>query len=394
MEEQTQKTTGRETVWNKDFSILFLVNIIAFLGFQLLNPNITKFAANLGMASSILGLLGGAYAFAALLARPVSGCLTDRKNKKMLFNLSLLGLVVCFLGYPIVRNSFWLIVVRFVHGAFFGLNTTVSMTMAANALPHAKLSSGLGFFGISGVASMAIAPSIGIWIVQTWGYSTLFLAGAASTMISLLLALGISDAVTEVPEHARTLSIHDLFAVEALMPMIIGVFASSASGLCSNFMVLFADERGIPNIGIFFTVEALALLLVRPVIGRIADQVPPAYIGIPCCLCMVAAMVMLGRAEHLVQVLIAGVLFGVGYSILPLLQSMSIQLVGKQRRGVASSTYYIGIDLGNTGGPMIGGLIAASIGYANTFLWFSIPAVVAGILLFVTRRAQPEKELG
>lgn len=388
-----KETVKAETIWNKDFVILFIVNIIAFLGFQMLNPLMTKYAANIGVESSILGLVTGAYAFAALLSRPFGGYLTDRLNKKLFMIFSLLGMSLCFLGYIFVKSPELLIALRFLHGIFFGLDSTVAMTMASNALPSSKLSSGLGFFSISSVASMAIAPSIGIWILDLSGYPSLFLISAVLTLISLVLALGISKESQRGSGYRRSICLHNLFSVEALGPAVICVLVSSTSGLCSSFMVLFGDNRGISNVGLYFTVYALTLVLVRPAVGRIADRTPSIYIGIPCCFSIIAAMVTLWYAKNLIHILLAGILFGIGYSILPLLQSMCIKCVTPERRGVASSTYYMGLDIGNAAGPVVGGLLSAAVGYGNTFLLFCLP-IIGGvaILLFLNQKSAKEPD--
>lgn len=47
-----------------------------------------------------------------------------------------------------------------------------------------------------------------------------------------------------------------------------------------------------------------------------------------------------------------------GYGIMcSVCQSTAILLAGKEKRGLANSTYYIGLDLGMALGPIIGGLL-------------------------------------
>lgn len=66
---------------------------------------------------------------------------------------------------------------------------------------------------------------------------------------------------------------------------------------------------------------------------------------------------------------------------------MCIQSVSKERRGVASSTYFMGMDIGFTFGPVAGGMLSVAIGYANTFFWFSVPAIIGiAIMLGLNRR--------
>jgi predicted MFS family arabinose efflux permease len=60
--------------------------------------------------------------------------------------------------------------------------------------------------------------------------------------------------------------------------------------------------------------------------------------------------------------------------------------VTNEHRGAASSTNYIGMDLGNLAGPTIAGSIAQSMGY--TFMWrvMTIPFALAMLMLVLFRR--------
>ena len=44
-------------------------------------------------------------------------------------------------------------------------------------------------------------------------------------------------------------------------------------GAIVSFLVLYSAERGIANIGIFFTIYAIALAISRPFAGRIVDKI-------------------------------------------------------------------------------------------------------------------------
>lgn len=376
----TQQTRNAEAmhpaVWNRDFVILFFVNVVSQLGFQMLNPNLAEYTTKIGIAGSITGVIVGVFSASALLSRPFAGYFTDRLNKKLLMAFSLSGIFVCFLCYIFITSPQLLVVLRILHGMFFGVNTTVSMTMVSNALPPSRLASGLGYFSIGGVASMAVAPSIGIWIAGSWGYPFLFLSGALMTGICLFLSFPLSNDGVDPPAAGNTLSIHHLFAVEAWIPAVICVLLSSICALCSSYILLLGDEKGIEGIGIYFTIYAGVLIVVRPFISRAADRIIPTHIGIPCGIFIVAAMLTLWYARNLTLIIIAAVLFGIGYSVMPLLQSMCIQSVSKERRGVASSTYFMGMDIGFTFGPVAGGMLSVAIGYANTFFCFSMPAIL------------------
>lgn len=62
-------------------------------------------------------------------------------------------------------------------------------------------------------------------------------------------------------------------------------------------------------------------------------------------------------------------------------QSTAILLAGKEKRGLANSTYYIGLDLGMALGPILGGAL-----YGSLDIRYFYPALLAtvplGILVY------------
>ena len=60
-------------------------------------------------------------------------------------------------------------------------------------------------------------------------------------------------------------------------------------------------------------------------------------------------------------------------------QTRAILLAGEGRRGLANSTYYIGLDLGMAMGPIIGGVLYGNvdINYFYCVLALTIPAAIA-----------------
>ena len=64
------------------------------------------------------------------------------------------------------------------------------------------------------------------------------------------------------------------------------------------------------------------------------------------------------------------------------LQSACIKKVDATRVGVATSTYYIGADIGQGLGPIIGGKVSELYSYKTMFYFVAILMVV-GIIVFI-----------
>lgn len=82
-------------------------------------------------------------------------------------------------------------------------------------------------------------------------------------------------------EKKHSLKLNDLFAVEFLSLMLLATLFSSANGLATTYLDILATERGIPNISLFFTAYAVALLIVKPITGRLQDKKGLYFVMIP-----------------------------------------------------------------------------------------------------------------
>ena len=384
----------KTTIWSKDFIILFCISIVTSMGFQMLNPNMAEFASSIGVSTGLLGTVIAAFSFAALLARPFSGKATDSFNNKLLLVLSLAGITVSLFFYTITYSYTVMLIIRFFHGVFFGLNSTLAMAMASRTLPEEKMGSGMGVFSLGMVASMTIAPSLGIYIVDSFGYNWLFYISMMSVGFATLIALLIrnQERPAKNGQTEKVSFLMSFFAPEALNPSLIAMLNACAFGVVNTFLVIHAKGIGVEGIGLYFTVNALTLLLFRLVLAKFIDKIPVSAVIYPCSLCMIAAMVLIAVSHSLTGFLIAAVLYGIGNGgSQPALQTLCLKCVGPERRGASSGTYYMGLDTGNVIGPALGGMFAAVAGYSGAFTLMIVPIVLGMGVMFVGDRMQARK---
>lgn len=376
-------------LWNKNFTILFIANIVAMIGFQMINPNMAAYATSLGAKESTLGTITDVFALAALVARPFSGKAADRLDNKTMIFVSLLCITASQIVYVVANNMSILLPVRFLHGLFFGLNSTLVMTMASRALPEDRMGSGMGIFSLGQVISFSLGPYIGIYIAKNLGYNRLFIFAAVFSSIAAVLILFTTK--IRIVENGETNGKEPFwktfFAPEAIGPCTIALLTSTTFGAINTFLVLHADDRGVADIGMFFMVNAVTTFLCRPLVSRYIDRVSMKWILYPSIICLIGSMATIGLANSLVLFLLGAVLFGIGNAGgQPAMQAMSLKSVGVDRRGAASGTYYIGLDLGNTVGPIMASLVSGQFGYGNAFLSMMIPLALSLVVTFFIDR--------
>ena len=133
------------------------------------------------------GLFVMAYSLAALAARPTAGIISDKVGRvKLLVFGALLAGVACVL-YSLTVSIFMLLVIRALHGFGFGIHSTCAGAVVADVVPKARLSEGVGYFGIYATVGQAFAPWIAIKIIgdgERGNFILMFMMSAAICLVS------------------------------------------------------------------------------------------------------------------------------------------------------------------------------------------------------------------
>jgi MFS family permease len=379
----------KRKIWTKDFLIVFLTNVFSMTGFQMLNPIMAEYASVLGAGTGILGSVTAVFSLAALAARPFSGKAADRLDNKKAIIASQAGIALSLFLYSLTRTVATMLAVRFIHGVFFGLSSTLAMALASRTLPEERMGSGMSVFGLGTVLASTAAPTIGIYIVEYLDFEWLFYIASMSGAMSTVLAFFLSGGQKYRAEGGgpKAAFWKTFFAPEALSPATLAFLQSAAYGSVNTFLLLHAKELGVGDIGLYFTVSAITLVVSRPFFARYLDRVPVKFIIYPGSVLMMVSMVLIGISRSLPGFIIAAVLFGIGNGgASPAIQALCLKSVEYERRGAASGTFYMGLDVGNTFGPMACGMLADAFGYGVAFMSLSVPIILSMLVLFISER--------
>jgi MFS family permease len=386
MKQESKSSYG---IFNLQYISLFIINMIVSIGFSMVSTTIAVYVKDFGATDAVAGTIAGAMSIAAILIRPFTGILSDRTNRKKLLILALLGSGIAMVGYGLTHSISVLLAMRILHGIFFAVVTTVTMTLVAGTIPHDRLSQGMGYFAVGQTISIAVAPSIGLAIGNSLGYSATFFAAAGLIAAAIILtkAVRLSDEGTPRQTGKERISLQSFISKEALIYGIMAIVISGSSGIETGFIVLYGKSLGIANVGWYFTISAFSLLFARIAFGRISDRYGLASILYPGIVLIALAMVLLyfagmGNAIVLFSAASAVKALGTG-AIQPALQAGCLKGVDEKRRGAASCTYYLGADMGQGFAPVFAGMVAGSLGYGSMFVLFIIPLIIAAVLFWV-----------
>ncbi|WP_242835583.1 MFS transporter [Ruminiclostridium josui] len=378
-------------LWSRAFIFLIAVSLITATGFNMVYTVISKYSMDIQNSLAMAGVISGIFSVAALVMRPFAGMMADFFNKKYLCIGANVVIGLSVIGYFFSSSIPVLFFFRVLHGVAFGVSSTVNIALATRFIPKERLGEGIGYYGIGQVVASIIGPNLGIYVVDKYGFQTLFIVITLLSFLGAALLLCLKYPAEENKmENVRArskLTIDALIAKEGIIYAIIGGMFSFGNGVVSSFLILLGKERNIANVGIFFSVGAVVVFLLRLFVGRIVDKTGLAIIVNISLIVSAISMVLIGVAPTLGLLIVASVLKSIGQGGGQVsLQSESIKRVSPSRVGVATSTYYIGADIGQGLGPIIGGGISQYFNYTVMFMVCSVLLLVSMVVFNVYQR--------
>lgn len=378
------KEISKPSIWTRNFILIMASNFFVFMGFQMLLPTMPVYVQQLGGTEDMVGLVIGIFTITAVALRPFAGRALDTRGRRIVYLFGLFIIVISTLSYKLMATVGMVLALRLLHGIGWGASTTAAGTVAADIIPKSRLGEGMGFYGLTTVISMATAPAIGLYIINQWGFNTLFDTSAILVFMAVIIAMLIKYRPLDTHPIEKS-GKYSLYEREAYKPTVIIFFITLTYGSIVSFIALYAARFNIENIGVFFTAYAVTLLFSRPLFGRLADKKGFDYSMIPGIICIGLTMVVLFFAQNLYFFLAAAVLYGIGFgAVQPSLQAMAVYNVTPQRRGAANGTFMSGFDLGIGIGSIIWGMTAKAFGYSTMYLLTIIPVLIAlGIYVYL-----------
>lgn len=372
-------------LFNSRFINICLINFIMTLGQQLSNTLLPKFVTDMGAAPFVVGLVTSIFSVSALLVKPVSGQAIDSFDRKKILLFSACVIAASFLGYSLSTNVYMVVVSRLLHGCGIAFSVITCLTMISDSVAQEVMTTAISYYFVTTAVGQALGPQIGLSIQANIGYRGTFISGLLCMLAAILLIFTLQEEKTE--KRKLKISLQNAIAKEAVIPAAIMLFMAAVYVNIASFIVLYAESVDINNVGLFFTVNATALLFTRPVIGNLADRFGTIKI-LPIAISFFGlSMVMISYSTNLYMLLVAAVISAFGYGACqPLIQTMCLKSVPKERRGAASATSYYGTDVGYLLGPLIAGSIIERWGYAMMFRTLPLLLILSLALVFINRK--------
>ena len=368
-------------LWTRDLVLIILVNLCVFTSHIMSLSTFPFYIQSLGGSEAIAGICAAAFAFVAVIIRPFVGWWLDNGVRKVALVVGLLLLGAAPLGYVFVPVLSMSIAFRMLHGIGLSFSNSTTATVASDVICRPRFAEGMGYFGMATALASAIAPALGLSLMEGFGFGTLYAVAAGIAGLGLVLFAFVRTRKVDVPKkklNLRTIINRDSLPATATMLVFMLTF-----GALENFVAIFAAENSLPSGSIYFIVMSVMLLVVRVTLGKLVDQRGEAIFVYTCNAAMLVAFLLLAlvpnTATYILSAALAGYAFG---GLEPSLQSMAVHTSTDETRGSANSTFLCGYDIGyGLGGGLAGSLIT-TMGYSSMWMIVSL-ACVASVLIYV-----------
>jgi MFS family permease len=366
-----------ERIWTKSFTLITVGTFFLFIAFYMLYPTLPVFITEIGGTEADAGLAMGAFMLTAVLVRPFVGGLLDRAGRRPFVVAGVLLFALAMYLYTWAGGIVVLIGLRILHGISWAISTTAIQTAVTDLIPTTRRGEGLGWYGMAMTVAMAVGPLLGLAVVQNLSYHALFFCAVGLSLAALGAMLG-----AHIPFRPHT----GARRIEIFEPSVLPVTASVfflfvAYGGITTFVPLFTSTIGV-NSGLFFLAYAATLFVIRPVAGRLSDWRGETFILVPALVVAVVALLSLSVAGGLRGVILAAVLYGIGFgSAMPVLQATTIRLARPDRIGVANASFSTAADLGIGLGAIVLGWVSQYSSYQSVFVVGAV-SVALSLLIF------------
>ena len=376
------KGKGEPKLWTRELVLIILVNLCVFTNHIMSLSTFPFYIQSLGGTEAVAGICAAAFSFVAVIVRPFVGWWLDNgvRRAALIAGLVLMGLAP--LGYVFVPVLSVAIAVRMLHGVGLSFSNSTTATVASDVICRPRFAEGMGYFGMATALASAIAPALGLSLMEGFGFNALYAAAAAIAGPGLVLFAFVRAPKVDVPKKKLDLrTIINRDSLPATVTMLVFMFTF---GALENFVAIFAAESSLPSGSIYFLVMSGMLLLVRITLGKLVDQRGEAFFVYSCNAAMLVAFLLLAFVPNAVTYILSAVLAGYAFGGLePSLQSMAVHTSTEETRGSANSTFLCGYDIGYGLGGGIAGSLITGLGYSAMWSIVSL-ACVLSVIVYVT----------
>ena len=348
--------------------------------------------AELGGSALDAGLAMTYFQIGTILCRPFAGRLIDGLDKRIILLISSALFFVIMGLFNLTTSLQTIFVLRGLHGVIFALGTTVMAALAVVVLPASRKGEGINMFAVFSNIAMVLGPAVGLYALQAYGSSALYMFLTIMTALAFVLSNVIrlpKELAKPKQKTSKGWSISQFIEKRSLPWALMGLFIGFTYSGVLVFIPIELNSIGAGVWGsVFFALFALMIIISRPLVGKVYARYGSRFVIYPGVGLFIVGLAILGVVSSPVGIICTAPLLGLGYGAAqPAFQALAVQSAPIERAGVSTATYFLALDIAVGAGSVILALIANALGYQYLYQITSLIMIIALALYhFVIRK--------
>lgn len=433
-------TMPEPRLWTPLFVMIIVATLCAFMVGQGTNAGTSVYIDLIGGSSTLAGIGAAVFSGAAALTRLISGPVIDNRGRVIVMIFGGVFLILGTLGPVFVTSLDFFMLWRLMQGIGFAAVTTASATAAADILPMSRLGEGIGYYGLGQALSMAIGPALALFLVHTDPATNLYLGLSAAAILSLTFSIlcryeknparlpetsayrmrweekraaesaadkasspGADQAAPEDATEKKKLTFNSFFEKRALPGTIPMLIMTPAFGFSIYFAGVLGSTLGVTNAGLYYTLSAVSMIIVRLSSKTFMDTVAPIKLSTFATVFGLIGFGMLALASlqafspTVTEWLfcLAGLPYGFFLGVMmPVNQTVAVKNTPPERWGATNALFLLALDVGVGIVCVIWGMLNDAMGYTVAIVCamaFMVLAYIAAWICFPARDKQWRK---
>jgi DHA1 family tetracycline resistance protein-like MFS transporter len=342
-----------------------------------------------------LGVLLAVYDGAEVVLKPVFGSLADRVGPRPLLLGGLLAFAAASAGFVLAGDPALVGLTRLGQGAAAAAFSPAASALVARLTPDVRHGRAFGGYGAWKGLGYTLGPVLGGVLITLGGYPLLFAALAGlGLVVAGWAAVGV-PAVPPLPRARQTVLdlVRRLSAGGFLRPTATLAGATAALAVGVGFLPVTGAGHGLGPLvtGAVVSLLAATAALVQPWAGRARDARRLGdNVGMAAGLLLASAgMAVAAVLPGVAGIVAAAVAIGIGAGLAtPLAFAHLAAATPSERLGQTMGAAEVGRELGDAGGPLLVGAVAAATALGPGLLGLAalLTVTAAAIAATATRR--------
>lgn len=356
------------TKLGKDFWIVWFATFFFFAGFYALIIPLPQYLEQIGLNDMHIGLILGALGVTSLIARPITGFLSDSWGRKMVI---LAGSGIFVLGVLLTiftKQPLLLFIARSFQAIGYVSFTTSATTKISDIINSNNRAAAMAIFGAAANVAMTFIP-LGInQLLKSMAIESSFLISASLVLTGAFIISFVSDTKSSIKKS--NLNISPFNSIKKLgYPVITTICFGVGFGAFFQFVPMLSSRRELGTSGLVFLVFGIAIIVTRLLFNKLNSKLDRKFIVVFSIALLSLSLFLFLIAYTPFLLLTAASIIALASGILhPLLITIHFERVVQDKKGIASALFYFGFDIGIGMGAWILSPILLRFGISGLYL--------------------------